>query len=205
MSNEYDIAAILYDPLLSIPLKSIRRQIIADLKEYKNKTILDLCCGTGDQLNQLSKEGFTDLSGLDLSKAMITIAKKVKTDISYFLNDATDTRFKESSVDAIIISFAIHEKSREVQEALLKEIHRILKPNAIVIIADFIFDDQTTFFVRKGISFIERLAGKEHFGNFKNYIKNDGLTSLIETDKFKFIKNTRRTLKGVTVSVYSKV
>jgi len=56
-----------------------------------------------------------------------------------------------------------------------------------------------------GIDLIERIAGGEHYRNFKGYIENDGLESLIKADKFKLVKDNRRTFNGVTISTYQKI
>jgi len=54
MDDYSDFIAKIYDPLLSRALKQIR---IAVMNKFSNirTTILDLCCGTGDQLKLFSK------------------------------------------------------------------------------------------------------------------------------------------------------
>lgn len=52
---------------------------------------------------------------------------------------------------------------------------------------------------------IEKMAGKEHYNNYRNYVKNNGLLSLIDEDKFKLMKKNRRSFNGVTISLYRKI
>ncbi|HCL55544.1 MAG TPA: hypothetical protein DHW82_00840 [Spirochaetia bacterium] len=113
--KEYDFVSKIYDPLLFVFLNPIRKKIIQELKSFQDKKILDLCCGTGDQLKRMAKKGFENLHGLDISEAMLRVARK-KTDpkIHFYQEDAGNTRFEAESFDSVIISFAIHEKKREV-------------------------------------------------------------------------------------------
>ena len=52
------------------------RQEIIRLIPNHNLRILDLCCGTGDQLKKLSDAGFNHLTGVDLSTEMLKVARK---------------------------------------------------------------------------------------------------------------------------------
>jgi len=76
MKSEYDFIAKIYDPVLYLVLKPIRIAVMKMLLKYKGKSILDLCCGTGNQLKLLSRNGFKDLHCLDISNPMLEIARK---------------------------------------------------------------------------------------------------------------------------------
>ncbi len=204
MKDNYDLAAILYDPLLFMALKPIRVAVMDELIGYKDKAILDLCCGTGNQLKMLSKNGFKNLHCLDLSEPMLEIAKKNKCPMKIYNEDATKTNFKNEIFDIIIISFAIHEKDRTTQKNLIKEAHRLLKKEGLLLIVDFVFDSKTTSFAKIGIRIIEKMAGKEHYNNFKKYIINNGLSGLIGQNIFKKIKSVRKLMNGVTISIFKK-
>jgi len=73
MKNEYDIMAKIYDLVLFLFLKPIRIAVMNMLLKYKENSILDLCCGTGNQLQLLSRNGFKDLHCLDISNSMLEI------------------------------------------------------------------------------------------------------------------------------------
>lgn len=204
MKEDYDFSATIYDPVLYLALNPIRFAVMNELLPYKDKSILDLCCGTGNQLKVLSKNGFKNLHCLDLSKAMLKVAQKGEYPIEIYTEDATKTSFGDAVFDIVIISFAIHEKDRKTQERLVEEAHRLIKKDGIVLIVDYVFDHKTTKLGRMGIRLIERLAGGEHYRNFKGYIENNGLESLIKADKFQLVKNNRMTFNGVTISIYQK-
>lgn len=205
MKSNYSFTAKIYDPIFYLPLKSIRIAVMNELLKYKEKVILDLCCGTGNQIKLLSKHGFRNLHCLDISDSMLEIAKRSNSSIKIYNEDAIKTGFNNASFDVVIISFAIHEKDRNTQQALVDEAYRIMKKDGFILVVDYVFDNKTTKFGRIVISMIERIAGGEHYINFKSYIQNNGLLSLIEKDKFKLIKYNRMSFGAVTISIYQKI
>ena len=202
MKKDYDFIAKIYDPVLYLALKPIRIAVMNEIIKYKEKTILDLCCGTGNQLKLLSKNGFKNLHCLDISNSMLEIVKKYDCPIKTYNEDATQTSFENESFDIVIISFALHEKDRNTQEKIINEACRLIKKDGFMLVVDYVFDNKTTLFSRMGISIIEKMAGEEHYTNFKNYIQNNGLSSLIKNDRFKLVKNNRKLFNGVTISIY---
>ncbi|MCK5148326.1 class I SAM-dependent methyltransferase [bacterium] len=205
MRDDYSSSAKTYDPVLHLALKPIRISVMNELLEFKEKAIIDLCCGTGNQLKLLAKNGFKDLHCLDRSTAMLEIARDTDHPLNIYNEDATQTSFENESFDIAIISFSIHEKDRNTQENFIKEAHRIIKKDGIIVVVDFVFDSQTTILAKFMITIIERIAGKEHYNNFKSYIQNAGLSSLIKEDRFEHIDDKRKLFNGVTVSIFKKI
>lgn len=205
MKSNYGFIAKIYDPIFYLALKPIRITVMNDLLKYKKKIILDLCCGTGNQIKLLSKHGFRNLYCLDISDSMLEIAKRSDSSIKIYNEDATKTSFDDAWFDVVIISFAIHEKDRNTQQALINEAHRVIKKDGFMLVVDYVFDNKTTKYGRILISMIERIAGSEHYRNFKNYIQNKGLLSLINKDKFKLTKCNRMSSGAVTISIYRKM
>ena len=205
MKSNCGFIAKIYDPIFYLALKPIRIAVMNELLKYKEKIILDLCCGTGNQIKLLSKHGFRNLYCLDISDSMLEIAKRSDSSIKIYNEDATKTNFDNASFDVVIISFAIHEKDRNTQQALINEAYRIIKKDGFMLVVDYVFDNKTTKFGKILISIIERIAGGEHYRNFKNYIQNKGLSSLIKKDKFKLIKCNRMSSGAVTISIYHKI
>jgi len=205
MKSNNGFIAKIYDPIFYLALKPIRIAVMNELLKYKEKIILDLCCGTGNQIKLLSKHGFRNLSCLDISDSMLEIAKRGNSSIKISKEDATNTNFDDASFDVVILSFAIHEKDRNTQQALMNEAYRIIKKDGLMLVVDYVFDNKTTKFGKILVSIIERIAGGEHDRNFKNYIQNEGLSSLIEKDKFKLIKRNRMSSGAVTIATYQKI
>jgi ubiquinone/menaquinone biosynthesis C-methylase UbiE len=205
MKDDYDLSSMFYDPLLHIPLRSVRRTVLEMLLDNKDKAILDLCCGTGEQLKLLSRHGFNDLHCLDISGPMLDIAKKNKNGrIHIYKEDATRTGFESGSFDVVIISLALHEKDRTAQKDILNEAHRLLRDDGLVIIVDFHFDAKTGRSIRIGISIVERIAGREHFNNFRKFIRKSGLSSLIEKGKFDLVEQRKELYNSMAISKYKK-
>jgi ubiquinone/menaquinone biosynthesis C-methylase UbiE len=205
MKNEYDLIYRFYDSLLHLPLRSVRRAIMDSLKDHKEERILDLCCGTGEQLKLLSRNGFSDLHGLDRSASMLRIARKKRYDrIKLYNEDASRTSLQSGSFDAIIISLALHEIERGTSKEILNEAHRLIKDDGIILIADYDHDDRTATLAKAGIFVMERSAGNGHYTNFKEFIRRSGLSSLIEKDRFELVDRQRKVLKSISISRYIK-
>lgn len=202
MKSNYSFITRIYDPIFYLALQPIRIAVMNELLKYQEKVILDLCCGTGNQLKLLSKHGFKNLYGLDRSDSMLEMVRRSDPLIKIYNENATKTSFNHASFDVVIISFALHEKDRNTQQALVDEAHRIIKTDGVMLVVDYVFDNQTTKLGRMLISIIERIAGGEHYRNFKSYLQNNGLLSLIKKDQFKLIKYSRMPFGAVTISIY---
>jgi len=205
MKPSHDFTAKIYDPVFYLALEPIRIGVMDELLEYKEKAILDLCCGTGNQLKLLSKHGFKNLHCLDISDSMLTIAQKNDFPIKIYREDATKTSFRDGAFDIIMVSFALHEKDRKTQEALIEEAYRIMKTGGLMLAVDYVFDSKAAKYSKILINIIERIAGGEHYQNFKNYLQNNGLSSLIKKEKFKLVRHRRMSSGAVMISLYRKI
>jgi len=184
----------IYDPLLSGPLKPLRKAITTALPNDKCTRILDLCCGTGDQLLELELAGYLDLHGLDIDPGMIAYAQRNSASIKYHEGDASKTDFPDESFDVITISLALHDKVQNLREGIFKEILRLLKPGGFALIADFCFDERTKLMGRFLITAVEGFAGGEHYRNFKDYRSRGGMLNILPHRMFD-VKEVARVLK----------
>lgn len=197
-------SARIYDPFLFFPLRKVRRAVLECLSEYRDKAILDLCCGTGFQLKLLARHGFTDLHCLDLSEDMLSIARKSDYPITTYTADAVNTGFEDGSFDVVSLSFALHEKTTETARGVLKEARRVLKNDGRLLVVDFLFDEETKLTGRLGVTAVERIAGGEHYRNFKNYIRAGGLAGLVDSEDFREIRRRRAIAGGGVIVMYGK-
>jgi len=205
MNDEYNFMAKIYDPAFYFALNPIRKAVLNELYQHKDNAIIDICCGTGNQLKMLAKNGFKNLSCLDISESMLQVAKNGNSQLKIYQKDATNTEFDGEAFDIAIISFALHEKDRKTQEKMINETFRIVRKGGLILIVDYVFDEKTITIGRIGISMVERIAGKEHFKNFRNYIKHNGLISLMTPDRFKLLKEEWKLMNGVTLSTYQRL
>jgi demethylmenaquinone methyltransferase/2-methoxy-6-polyprenyl-1,4-benzoquinol methylase len=204
MSNEYDRIARFYDPLLYFGIRRLRIRVMELLQSCKDRRILDLCCGTGNQLKLLAENGFDDLHCLDISEAMLDIARQDAERLHIYRKDATSTGFAAGTFDVVLLSFAIHEKEERIQYGLLDEAHRLLNTEGLLLVVDYIFDQHTKLTGRITIPLIERLAGKQHYRNFRAFVRRKGLSGLISEKMFTIISSERMLFNAVTVSVYKR-
>lgn len=112
------------------------------LKKYKVKTVLDMTCGTGVQVEYLLKKGYK-VTASDLTKEMLDIAKKKFPNIEFHQGDMRTAKYGE--FDAVITIFcAIGHLTKEDFEKAIKNISNNLNKNGI-----YIFDIFNMDFMKK--------------------------------------------------------
>ncbi len=199
--SEYDLIARIYDPVLHPAMIKIRRKIFEEINTPHNPRIIDLCCGTGNQLKLLRKNGI-EAVGVDVSEAMLKQAEKGKNKATCFKQDATNTDFADNSFDIGIVSFALHEKPFSVAQQIIDEAKRLIKNNGKFIVTDYCFDKHAGWIGKAGISIVERFAGGEHFKNFKKFNRKRGLDKLIT---FPLLKENRFHFHATVLRVYKVI
>ena len=101
--------------------------------------ILELGCGAGRVSYNLYKLGYKNITGIDLSKNMISSAKKYafdkNADIKYYVDDAMNLSFKECTYDCVLFMFngLMLIPGLENRIKVLKEVKRVLNKNGIFI------------------------------------------------------------------------
>ncbi len=196
---------LIYDPVIGLALRSTRRTVTLLLQEYKNRRIVDLCGGTGAQLKHLAQTGFSDLHCVDLAPDMLAIAQKGNYPINIYERDATRTGFPDRYFTVAIISFALHEKDQPTQSALIREAFRLLEKDGILAVVDYRFDSFTHPLVQKVIETVEWIAGGLHYNNFRQYLKNNGLESIIPKNLFQQECSIRKLNSGAVINLYRKL
>jgi len=181
----------LYPTLIDPLLRDIRIFTPRFSGMKKGDRILDICCGTGDQVFYYERIGAI-VAGIDLNPEMIGIAQKWQrkygSENSYFQGaDATDLPFEDPVFDFTSISLALHEIERDKRDKVISEMKRVTKKDGFLIFIDFqvpLPKKLISFFIKA----IEYFAGKEHRQNFKDYISQGGLPVLLEKNKLKIEK-----------------
>jgi demethylmenaquinone methyltransferase/2-methoxy-6-polyprenyl-1,4-benzoquinol methylase len=187
-----------YDKILYPALHRIRKKMVEIIKKYNVASVVDLCCGTGNQLKYLNDAGIQNAVGVDLSENMLNQANKYNVNCK--LDDATATNFVKDNFDFGMISFALHEKSLQTAQNIIVEAQRIIKKDGYFAIVDYCFDKKSFFLGRWGSIIVEKMAGGEHYANFKAYIKAGGLNLLMKN--FKAIEEYRFLFGAVVLRVY---
>lgn len=153
--DEFNKIAWLYDPLVRLLALSfggerkIRKRVLNLLNLKAGDKVLDAACGTGTSALMMAKmvgaEG--EVVGIDLSPKMLAVSEaklikiakgKVKSANISFLNaNSEDIPYPDNYFDKAHISLALHEMIHEGRVNTLREIHRVLKPTGIFVVADF--------------------------------------------------------------------
>lgn len=107
----------------------------------KNNRILDVGCGYGRTLNELYHNGYHNLIGIDFSDGMIERGRQLFPYLDLRVKEDTQIALPDASVDAVVL-FAVLTciRSNEEQEQLLSEIQRVLKPQGILYVNDFLLN-----------------------------------------------------------------
>ena len=127
VQNQFDRAAATYDSVASLQRrmgKALLRRI-EDLSTPRESRLVDLGCGTGELLQQLEREGYVNLCGLDLSSQMIAIAQQKAPAAKFHHAAIEQLPFDESCFDVAVSNAAIQWCDADVAA---NEIYRALKP-----------------------------------------------------------------------------
>ena len=178
----------IYRNLLDPSLRGIRIRISRLIPE--NSTVLDVGCGTGDQLFFISKQIKSGL-GVELSEAMINTCqeqarKREITNCEFLLADASNlTNMENQTFDYTMTSMVIHEMPEEVRMPVLKEMMRIGKQ---LILVDWIYP-QPPLMKKFSTHLVERIAGKAHYAGFRSFMRQGGMPALIKTLGLDVVEN----------------
>jgi ubiquinone/menaquinone biosynthesis C-methylase UbiE len=169
----------LYDNLLEGLLRSIKVKTADLVSRAGLLPVLDICCGTGRQAELVAHGGQFSI-GLDINLRLMKYAASRRPEIPFFCGDAARPPFRASSFPAVIISFALHDKPPEARLLILSAAKRLLAPEGRMFLIDFERpwnknSRRTSFYV----ALIERLAGRRHFRNYRDFLRRGGLRALL--------------------------
>lgn len=107
----------------------------------KDSRILDVGCGYGRTLDELYRNGYRNLVGIDFSSGMIARGKRQFPYLDLRIKENDKIALPDASVDAVIL-FAVLTciRTNEEQEQLVSEIKRVLKPQGILYVNDFLLN-----------------------------------------------------------------
>ena len=128
---------------------------IGDISNLKPGKILEIGCGSCRNLLPFAKQGF-DCYGVDFSKNMLKFAKEYCEKYDFKVNlkkaRAEELPFQDSSFDYILSIATLHHLNRKEQEAAVKEMARVLKPDGIALITVWSKFPMSIFVKQKYIS-----------------------------------------------------
>lgn len=154
----------------------------------QDSSVIDVGCGTGRLSFQLA-DHCKKVVGLDLSSKNISVAEinyriVPQNNISFIhddINKIVEQGFEK--FDYAVMTYVIHEMPEKERIKALTELKNIARK---IIIGDYITPTPKTLWGRLNV-IVEYFAGKDHYNNFKSYVKNGGLDYLIEKANLKKI------------------
>jgi ubiquinone/menaquinone biosynthesis C-methylase UbiE len=166
--------------------------------------VLEVGCGTGTNLTLYHRAGCS-VYGIDLSPSMLEVARtKLGEGADLQLGNASNMPYQDDFFDLVIAMFTLHEMPREIRRPVMREMIRVTKQEGRILIIDF---HPGPICFPKGwlykavILFIERVAGREHFSNFLDFLSQKGLPRLIETQKL--IVDRQKTVSAGNIAFFS--
>jgi ubiquinone/menaquinone biosynthesis C-methylase UbiE len=171
MTNEKFIPALGYDFLtayydltikLTMPEKKFRGLLVSEVNPQKGEKILEFGFGTGSNLLLVKKQNPNiDLIGLDIDPKVkdITAYKLAKNNLNIPLNlyDGGVFPYADNQFDKVYSCLVFHQLDADTKLNCLKEINRVLKPNGILIIADW--GKAANFLMRLNFGLVQILDG----------------------------------------------
>lgn len=133
----------------------------------RKAAVLDVGCGYGRTMNALYQEGFENLSGIDFSQKMIERGQTLYPYLD-LRQCQTAFPFDDHSFDSVVLIAVLTCIVKTFDQAqLMEEIERVLKPDGILYINDFLINhDQRN---------LDRYAdGKKKYGTYGVFELKEG-------------------------------
>ncbi|MEA2073794.1 MAG: bifunctional demethylmenaquinone methyltransferase/2-methoxy-6-polyprenyl-1,4-benzoquinol methylase UbiE [Campylobacterota bacterium] len=114
--------------------------------------IVDVACGTGDMMdfwrNRAEKSGIAigEIVGVDPSNGMVDVARKKYPKFNYHISKATEIPQEDVSADILSITYGI--RNVVEREAALLEFNRVLKKDGLVVILEFMKQENPSFLAK---------------------------------------------------------
>lgn len=175
-------------------VKSLNEFLNRLLKTFKVKTVLDMTCGTGVQVEYLSKKGY-ELTASDLNKEMLCIAKKKCPKINFHQGDMRNAKYGE--FDAVMTIFnAIGHLSKKDFEKAMRNIFDNLNNNGIYIFDIFNLDFMKKSFINHEFIDVAKEVKDMKFVRF-NDNKLDSENGIMHINQRTFIQKGKDKIKEI--------
>lgn len=178
-----------YDKLIAPNQDRMFREIKNLIEQ--DSTVLDVGCGTGrfsfSVADKISKIVGVDLSIKNIATAKQTLQKNPNKKISFLHKNVSELIEQKQHFDYAVMTYVIHEVDPEDRISLLNQLVQIAHK---IIIGDYLVPVNKGFWSTLN-EVVEYLAGKEHYTNFKEYVKNGGLKTLSSKANLKIIKEIK--------------
>ena len=111
-------------------------------REYlssRDKDILDIGCSTGACASVCVSMKDNRYTGIDIEARYIETARSRNPDGAFRVMDARQLQFPDQSFDIVLFVGALHHMHDDIIKDCFKEIHRVLRPDGVVLCAEPMF------------------------------------------------------------------
>ena len=176
-----DYVAAFADDLNNLP---VDRSVLDEVIGRANGVgpVLDLGCGPGQVGEYLSGQG-ADVIGLDLARQMLRLAAERTGRDRFTCGDMRVLPIRSQSLSAVVAFYSIHHLPRSDLGSALSEIHRVLAPGGVLIIATHLGEGEVYSNQFLGHEF--ETVGGNHYGE-------DELRDALVHQSFAVMQSRRR-------------
>jgi demethylmenaquinone methyltransferase/2-methoxy-6-polyprenyl-1,4-benzoquinol methylase len=169
--------------------------------------IVDVACGTGDMMEfwksraEISGIAIGEIVGVDPSVGMLDVARQKFPKFVYHVSKATQIPLADASSDIISITYGI--RNVVEREEALREFNRVLKQNGLVVILEFMKNENPSLLGKVRDFYMNKILPK--VGGFisKNLEAYEYLPNSIED--FSTVENMQNELKNAGFEIlYTK-
>jgi ubiquinone/menaquinone biosynthesis C-methylase UbiE len=178
--DDYAGMAGIYDLATSWAMRSMRKAIVSRVGG-PGRLVLDDCGGTGALAEILGESGARGLV-VDGSPAMLRAGLESRGGCCGFvLGEAQRLPLADASIDACVLSFALHENTWESAVEMVREGARVVKPTGELVALDYVQPRSPGQWVaRLGADVVERAAGRRHYRHYRRFLRAGGLAALLD-------------------------
>lgn len=169
--------------------------------------IVDVACGTGDMMDFWKKRSEVngiavgEIVGVDPSTGMVGVAREKFPKFNYHIAKATQIPLQDESAEILSITYGI--RNVVEREAALKEFNRVLKTGGLVVILEFMKNENPSILGKIRDFYMNKILPK--VGGFisKNLEAYEYLPNSIED--FSTVENMKKELEAAGFEiVYAK-
>jgi len=169
--------------------------------------IVDVACGTGDMMDFWKKRSEVngiavgEIIGVDPSTGMVGVAREKFPKFNYHIAKATEIPLEDESAEILSITYGI--RNVVEREAALKEFNRVLKQGGLVVILEFMKNENPSMLGKIRDFYMNKILPK--VGGFisKNLEAYEYLPNSIED--FSTVENMKKELEAAGFEiVYAK-
>jgi ubiquinone/menaquinone biosynthesis C-methylase UbiE len=107
--------------------------VLSQIGPFKDKVVIDVGCGTGDLVRELTKQG-ARVIGVDTPEMLNKAKELVRAGDETYMGGGGESLPMESNIADVLVFFAsLHHVPPGMMAVALEEAHRVLKPKGIVL------------------------------------------------------------------------